>query len=520
VNPTTSPVTFTALNSVISAVQFQALAPHPTNNSLVLGGTQDNGTIRWTNSGNAWSEQDGGDGGVVLFDQKDPTFAYHTYAGMIPAIAVSTDAGLTWNSGTATNGIRNVFGSDSAHFYPALAVDPGTPHRVVLGGHKIYVSTDGMLTWAVQETTDLSDACGNQNCAIADIEFAPSAPSTAYATASNDGGSSSSAFTLFISNNANVNASGTWTSISSGLPTTATTISSIGVDPHNAANVYVAMEGFTAMTGAGHIYNSTNKGGTWTRADGNGGSSPLPDVPTSKVIVDSTDATGKTVLAGTDIGIFRSTDGGATWASFNLGTIPAVPIYDLQQNSNGVIFAGTHGRGAYMNLPGGATPTPTASPTPSPVSTATSTGGATPTPTSTGTTVATPTPTIGPTPTVGPTPIPGTKKPIKISPKPVNFKKVAVGHPSTLPVTLENVDKVSVTVENYSISETQTKKNTGLHFVATQECVQKTLAPKGTCVLHVTFTPTVAKVTSKATLNVMSNTVKDLAKGPLTGTGQ
>jgi hypothetical protein len=51
--------------------------------------------------------------------------------------------------------------------------------------------------------------------------------------------------------------------------------------------------------------------------------------------------------------VFQSTDGGETWAAFNLGVIPAVPVYDIEQNDNGVIYVGTHGRGAYQLIPQG-----------------------------------------------------------------------------------------------------------------------------------------------------------------------
>ena len=74
--------------------------------------------------------------------------------------------------------------------------------------------------------------------------------------------------------------------------------------------------------------------------DGAGGASPLPDVPTLRILVDETDSSGNTLLAGTDIGVFRSSDAGATWAAFNLGVIPAVPVFDLEQNQNGLIFTG------------------------------------------------------------------------------------------------------------------------------------------------------------------------------------
>jgi hypothetical protein len=114
----------------------------------------------------------------------------------------------------------------------------------------------------------------------------------------------------------------------------------------------------------------------------------LPDVPVLKVLVDNSDTSGNcggrpcsnSIFAGTDIGVFHSSDGGATWQPFNLGVIPAVPVYDLAQNNSGILFAGTHGRGAYeLNLHPGATATTTAT------ATATATATQVPTPSSTAT---------------------------------------------------------------------------------------------------------------------------------------
>jgi len=93
--------------------------------------------------------------------------------------------------------------------------------------------------------------------------------------------------------------------------------------------------------------------------------SPLPDVPVLRVLVDRTDITGSTVFAATSVGVFRSTNRGATWAPFNLGVLTTSPVYDIEQNHNGTIFIGTHGRGAYR-LALGATPTPTPAATPTP----------------------------------------------------------------------------------------------------------------------------------------------------------
>ena len=120
---------------------------------------------------------------------------------------------------------------------------------------------------------------------------------------------------------------------------------------------YLSISGFTAATGVGHIYRTDDFGATWSRADGNGGLAPLPDVPTLRILVDNTGTSGNTLLAGTDIGVFRSTDGGGTWAAFNLAVIPALPIFDLEQNKNGVIVVGTDGRGAFQPVAGSLTPT-------------------------------------------------------------------------------------------------------------------------------------------------------------------
>jgi hypothetical protein len=46
-----------------------------------------------------------------------------------------------------------------------------------------------------------------------------------------------------------------------------------------------------------------------------------------------TDATGNTVYAATDFGVFMSTDAGATWSAFDLGTLAVVPVFDIEQIS-------------------------------------------------------------------------------------------------------------------------------------------------------------------------------------------
>jgi photosystem II stability/assembly factor-like uncharacterized protein len=165
--------------------------------------------------------------------------------------------------------------------------------------------------------------------------------------------SGSTPFKLWTTTQAHLDSGATWTDVTGHLPfnTASTQATGIALDPHNGNNAYLSISGFTAATGVGHLFKTTDFGATWTRADGAGGIAPLPDVPVLRVLVDRRDPTGNTLYAATDIGVFQSADSGGTWSAFNLGVIPVVPVFDIAQNDNGVIYVGTHGRGAYQLLP-------------------------------------------------------------------------------------------------------------------------------------------------------------------------
>ncbi len=450
---------FTPLNASIAAAQLQSIAPHPSDAAIALAGLQDNGTQMFSGS-IGWDAVDIADGGIAAFDPIDPSHAYHTYAstGGTPQIAASTDGGKSWDYTDPTNGIASVYGSDYFNFYPPLAADPGVAHRVLFGGTlATYVSTDGMFTWRVQ---------GNINAynPTQDVEFAPSDDTRAWALTLSETGLG---FQIYNTTNANCpdqpgcSNPGTlayWNQVTSrinaafpaGLTTADTQATGIAVDPYHAQIAYLSLSGFTAATHIGHVFRTADFGQNWAEDDGAGGSSPLPDVPILRVLVDRDDPTGNTLIAASDTGVFRSIDDGASWTAFNLGAIPAVPVFDLEQSLTGTIFAATHGRGAYL-LTGPtpiATPTQTATPTASATATMTATASAsatitatpaptaTITPTATRTPGATATPTATPlrtatataTPTITATPIP-TATPVPI---PLAYHPRTLGFPARL----------------------------------------------------------------------------------------
>jgi len=64
----------------------------------------------------------------------------------------------------------------------------------------------------------------------------------------------------------------------------------------------------------GHLFKTTDQGATWVPFHGNGSVFDLPNVPVYVIKYDPTDTTDQTIWVGTDLGVYRTTDGGNTWA--------------------------------------------------------------------------------------------------------------------------------------------------------------------------------------------------------------
>ena len=298
---------------------------------------------------NQWPSSDLGYSGFEIFDRVNPGFAYHDAAtGGSGAVSISRslDGGMTWSQTSATlQAAMKSAGDVGASFFPPLASHPLTAGRVLFGAHSVYVSTDAMQSWSPQTTQDLTGGCSNGACAIQDLEFAQSANNVAYALSSQTfATNAATGFKIFQTSQADLQVDGShpnggaWNDLTINLPFKAsrTQPTGLAVNPFNAAVVYLTLSGFSAVTGVGHIFASVDSGAHWFRQDGNSGntrpppSTAIPDVPVLRLLVDGNDRSGNTLLAGTDIGIFRSTNGGQNWVPFNLGVIPAVPIFDLE----------------------------------------------------------------------------------------------------------------------------------------------------------------------------------------------
>ncbi|HSG98825.1 MAG TPA: glycosyl hydrolase [candidate division Zixibacteria bacterium] len=138
-------------------------------------------------------------------------------------------------------------------------------------------------------------------------------------------------------------------------------ISDIDADPANPGTVY-------AGTAAGGVYKSTDTGKTWTPIFDEVGVPAIGDVQ-----LDPNDANTIYVATGEvdpgfdsyeGLGLYRSTDGGATWASAGLENSRRIAQILVDPTNSSAIFAGVGGqhfgggdtaRGVYRTLDGGVT---------------------------------------------------------------------------------------------------------------------------------------------------------------------
>ncbi|HUM02618.1 MAG TPA: hypothetical protein VL084_10040 [Thermoanaerobaculia bacterium] len=305
--------TFTGLNTGIVTRQYYAIGISKTDRNLLLGGAQDNGTNIRVGTTTQYSEVIGGDGFGVAAHPTNPSVLY----GSVYSSRVfrSTDGGAHFDEITPN------FGPDENRpFITPLTIDPVNGSVLYTGSNFLWKTTDGGTTWAKTSATDLGD--GSRRGYLTKIAVAPSDPKQILTATgagvvklSTDGGA-------------------TWKTMA-GLP--ARYASHVEFDPASPATFYVS---FMASGTAPRLLKTTDAGGTFTRIDAG-----LPPFPVHVVRVDPGDS--KTLYAGTDVGLFRSSDGGASWGRFGTG-LPAVSVWDLALLPDGsMLRVATHGRGFY-----------------------------------------------------------------------------------------------------------------------------------------------------------------------------
>ena len=333
---------FVSLNSNIGITQFYGAGGNTTSGKII-GGTQDNGTLLYVpaNGSNGWSSAFGGDGGYSAADPFDPNYLYGEvqYGWLHRNTAGGSGTGLyifgLMNGNVCKPAPRCVTDAfnRTINFIPPFILDPNNNNRLLLGGNSLWRTDD------VKTPTDYVNTTTGPSWSA--IKAATGSYINTIAIAKNN-----SDIVWVGHNNGNVymttngtSPSPTWTQVdnnATALPNRAAT--RIVIDSGNANNVFVSFGGFNGN----NVWRTTNGGGSWTQATGSAGFA-LPAAPVYSLAIHPNNPAW--IYAGTEVGIFASTDSGATWSLPHDG--PANVSTDELFWMGTRLIAVTHGRGLF-----------------------------------------------------------------------------------------------------------------------------------------------------------------------------
>lgn len=316
---------WTNLNNNLGVTQFYGAAGNTTSGTII-GGTQDNGNVRFRGGTGTWVSITGmgGDGGYCAADPTDPNILYGEYIYL--QIRRSNDGGVV--GGNIFFGITDANNPATANFIAPFILDPNNSNTMLAGGLSLWRSNDVKSfipapTWAAVPKPNPNSSL------ISAIAVSPST-STLIAVGHNNGD-------IFLTFNGTDAAPG-WSKIdTANLPNRFVTRLTID-NTRSPSWIYATFGGFSGD----NVYRTTNFGASWTDITGTGVTG-LPDVPVRSLVFHPTNP--NLLYVGTEIGIFTSNNAGATWELPQDG--PANVSVDELLWLGGDLIAATHGRGMY-----------------------------------------------------------------------------------------------------------------------------------------------------------------------------
>jgi len=305
-------VKWTSLNHNYGGTQFYHGSVSPDGNSF-LGGTQDNGTLAGGKLGrnttsDGWLNIWGGDGGYAAIDPNRPFVWFAESQG--GAIVRTADGANFFQSYNDTS-------RDQFLFITPFVLDPNDTLRLWTGGTFVHRRDAPGKQWVYASkqldggVTTIAVAPGNSSLVIA--------------------GTTSGS--LYRSTTATTDVSATW---QKAHPRDGW-LSSVAFDPTNANIVYATY----ALFGGTHVYRSIDAGVTWSPIDDG-----IPDIAAHALAVDPDHPSN--LYLGTDLGVFISTDSGASWSHDD--SLPQVITewVTIAHGAHGpALYAFTHGRGVW-----------------------------------------------------------------------------------------------------------------------------------------------------------------------------
>ncbi len=348
--------TFAPRNVGLNITQLYALAQRLDTDSVVYGGCQDNGSIRFWGEP-AWFEAPQGDGGGVAIDPNNPLRIMRQYTNA--ALDSATDGGLdatSWSRlaafpPTPVQGGANIESSRTGFYAPLTTSPSGSPPTLLaFGTNRLWLTPDWGATWTTLPTnTNPYSGATNLSQDVLDdtaptVAFNPANPAS-FGLAPVTAIRFASTTTIFAATAKNVwrfdQSGGSWTNAKvtgsvTNLP--GNPITAIAVEDAGAGTLYATLGG----ANVDHVwfFDGTN----WQSA---GLAAATLDSPVHAIVLDPADNT--TIYIGSDVGVWKGVKSGGTWnwVIFSQG-LPETAILDLVIHPGArLLRAATHGRGIW-----------------------------------------------------------------------------------------------------------------------------------------------------------------------------
>ena len=302
------------LNKGLNITEYEFLAQHPQFETWLIGGTQDNGTVRYEGE-EVWYHVQDGDGGDCGTNASSPYTCYHTFYGMGMERSTRGGGWGTW-SWVGPNVLAADNYSGGALFYPPVEV---CGRVVAQAGRTVFISTDNGSNW---NPIPLPGVAG-----IASAMVIPN-PNRIYLGTTNG--------RIYRIDSVQ----GTWsTPVSLGRPALGF-VSDILVDQTNPNRLWITYSSLGVGIVGGGVFRTDNAGGSWQDV-----SNGLPDIAINSVEIDPLNP--DTVYVAADVGVYRSANAGVVWTSFN-NKLPNALVKDLAFHPRSrLLRAATQSRGVW-----------------------------------------------------------------------------------------------------------------------------------------------------------------------------
>jgi hypothetical protein len=307
--------------------------------SVTVGALQDNGIQTTAGAAApAWNSPQGGDGWDVAYDGGTAGRMYGT-SGFWPApctrlfFSNSDGSDLPPTVPSAREITPWGTASDTGCYLGGVTTDPGAAGIVYASGSQnLWQSQDGGGTW--RTIGAFAIPAGSFVAAIAAV--APTNGNSVVVVNGTQVSVTTNALAATVGPPNGV----TFTNITRNLP--ARNVLRAGFDPKDPTVIYAVLGGFNGGGSQnGHVFRTTIGGTAWTDI------SPDLDVPFGGLALDGAD-TPTTIYVGTDLGVLRSVDEGASWTVLDDIHFPRAPVTDLVlSRQGGVLRAATYGRGVF-----------------------------------------------------------------------------------------------------------------------------------------------------------------------------